>query len=128
MPFVISSPGRRRAVRQRRRSATLQMVVVAMITDLILLNYPKATGAETFDFNGSALIDCVCPSPKGTNNCAIRSSEIAKYTIPIFIRNGLKIDLSEACYRKRDEVACCDSPRDAYGGSVSRTCPGSSSC
>lgn len=90
--------------------------------------FPNAVLAETFDYDGSALVDCVCPSPWGNNSCGVKRRDTFDYTLNISVRKNMSLNLSNKCFDKRDRDACCDDPRASYRGVVAKDCPGKRSC
>lgn len=79
--------------------------------------------AETFDFQGSAVVDCTCPTATMEDNCGLAGRKAMKYSLVIAVRPGLSADLAEACFRKRDRDLCCEAPRASYKGVVAERRP-----
>lgn len=85
--------------------------------------------AEEFDFNGAAIVNCLCPSATMENNCGYSGRTPWNYSITLHVKDGFDIDLAQACFNKRgQEDLCCDELRADYSGEVARNCPGQTSC
>jgi hypothetical protein len=85
--------------------------------------------AEEFDFDGTAIVNCLCPSATMENNCGYAGRTPWNYSITLHVKSGFDIDLAEACFNKHgQEDLCCEEPRGDYSGEIARKCPGQTSC
>ncbi len=84
--------------------------------------------SETFDYQGSAIVDCVCPAPFESFDCGVRRYRAFKYSFRTAVSPGLTGDLGDACFRRRDKTQCCERPRGWYEGTVGKHCPGRLDC
>src|SRR5258708_23424825 len=78
--------------------------------------------AESFDYEGSAIVDCVCPAPSGGSDCGVRRYQDRRYSFRIAVRPGLTGELSEACFRLRDRGVCCERPHSSYKSTICKHC------
>src|SRR5207249_2633780 len=76
--------------------------------------------AQTFGFDGSAVIDCTCQ---------INTVEKWQYASTVPVNKTMRVNLSEFCFRHREQV-CKEVQKDASGnypgfvGRVTLECPG----
>jgi hypothetical protein len=84
--------------------------------------------AETFDYDGSALIECVCPAPAAQEDCGVKDYQDHRYSRSIAVRAGPAVDLMDWCVANRDRNVCCDQLKSRYRGDLSLRCPGRSTC
>jgi hypothetical protein len=84
--------------------------------------------AETFDFDGQAVVGCVCPSPSRAGNCGNAGRQDWTYNVDIAVKTQLSVDLNEICFRKRDTTLCCPDRSSTFKGTLIKKCPGKSSC
>jgi hypothetical protein len=103
------------------------MIRVCLITLLFHISLATAL-AETFDYQGSAIVDCVCPAPFGSSDCGVPQYQEWRYSFRIAVSPGLTGDLGDACFRRRDRVVCCERPRSWYRGVVGKHCPWRPDC
>lgn len=109
---------------QLDREIDMKRLLIASV--FILLIYSPALG-ETFDYDGSALIDCSCPTPSANNTCTKPDADW-KFTYSIGVNQRITVDLADLCFRRREDPPCCGQPRTRYRGTVGKRCPGKSSC
>jgi hypothetical protein len=109
---------------QYLRVAKMPTWPLATTVALIAAISPRCL-ADTFDYNGGAVIDCVCPSNRDSNRCNIASSSVQKYSVTIGVLNGMDVDLAGKCYDRRNvegEGLCCENQKSRYTGSVGKKC------
>jgi hypothetical protein len=105
------------------------MMRMGLITLLFHMSLATVSAlAESFDYEGSAIVDCVCPAPSGGSDCGVRRYQDRRYSFRIAVRPGLTGELSEACFRRRDRVVCCERPHSWYKGTIGKHCPGRPDC
>lgn len=84
--------------------------------------------AETFDYDGRAIVACTCPSPSQAGSCGNAGRQPWSYTVTIFVKPNLSIEENDVCYRRRDTTLCCPDSSSDFKGAVTKKCPGSSPC
>jgi hypothetical protein len=100
------------------------LLALCLLVGLLHLN---SALAEVFDYNGGAVIDCICPSALGANDCGVRSNRTEKYSVTISVKRGFNLDLvTDVCIRKRDDTLCCSNPKSSFKASIGKKCVGSS--
>jgi hypothetical protein len=103
--------------KMRRLPSTIIFLAISVI--------PAA--AETFDYDGSALVDCVCPVPAGQEGCDIKSYSTEAYSYSIGVKKDLSIDLIEVCIHRNPDI-CCVAVRDLYKATLAKKCVGLKQC
>jgi hypothetical protein len=88
----------------------------------------EAALAETFDYDGRAIVSCTCPSPSQAGNCGLAGRQPWNYTVTIFVKPDLSVDENDVCYRRRDTTLCCPDGSSEFKGTVTKKCPGASPC
>ena len=66
------------------------MIRMCLTTLLIYISLATVSAlAETFDYQGSAIIDCVCPAPFGGSDCGVPKYQKLKYSLRVAVSPGL---------------------------------------
>ncbi len=119
-----------RATRKWRalESRLLQKTTLTAVVAALLLCRASTSAAETFSYEGSALIDCICPQSSDSNDCSTSDLTDFEYSVMIFVKENLTIDLNDKCFRARDTTQCCEEPLSRFQGSVGQECSGSNHC
>ena len=83
------------SARRNKMKAACALVAIMLLSGTRLL-------AETFDYDGSSLVSCVCPVPAGGSDCSARVYRDFRYAYTIAVKRGVTINLTDYCFRRRD--------------------------